>query len=119
MKQIIPFVIAILMSTSAFANEPIVTKVTVSKASPYGARNFDVTIKHNDEGWEHFADKFEILSPNDDLLGTRVLAHPHVKEQPFTRSKNGVKIPKGLKQVKVRAHDSVHGYGPSITVDLP
>jgi len=31
--------------------------------------------------------------------------------QPFTRSLSGVQIPDGIKQVVVRGHDSVHGYG--------
>ncbi|MCB1876807.1 MAG: hypothetical protein KDH88_12610 [Chromatiales bacterium] len=76
-----------------------------------GSYRFDVTLRHTDEGWDHYADAWEILSPDGDLLAKRVLYHPHVDEQPFTRSLSGVKIPAGLREVRVRAHDSRHGYG--------
>jgi len=60
-----------------------------------GAFRFDVTIAHPDSGWEHYADAFEILDGDGNVLGTRTLAHPHVDEQPFTRSLLGVVIPQG------------------------
>ena len=54
------------------------------------------------------------------VLATRVLAHPHVDEQPFTRGLSGVSIPHGLSQVTIVGHDSVHGHGGmEMTVDLP
>ena len=74
---------------------------------------FAVTVRHDDTGWDHFADRWEVLGPDDRVLSTRVLAHPHVSEQPFTRRLPGVRIPEGLTSVRVRAHDSVHGYGGS------
>jgi hypothetical protein len=70
-----------------------------------------VTVKHDDEGWDHYADRWEVLGPDGEVLGTRVLYHPHVGEQPFTRSLGGVEVPEGVEKVVVRARDSVHGYG--------
>ena len=52
-----------------------------------------------------------MVAPDGSILGSRVLYHPHVNEQPFTRSLSGVQIPLTIKQVTVRAKDSVHGYG--------
>ncbi len=72
---------------------------------------FAVTVRHDDTGWDHFADRWEILDAGGRVLATRVLAHPHVGEQPFTRRLPGVRIPEGLESVRVRARDSVHGYG--------
>ncbi|RMD62730.1 MAG: hypothetical protein D6826_06690 [Alphaproteobacteria bacterium] len=72
---------------------------------------FDVTVAHADTGWDHYADKWEVLTPDGRVLATRVLLHPHEAEQPFTRSLRGVRIPEGMDRVRVRAHDSVHGYG--------
>lgn len=46
-----------------------------------------------------------------EVLATRVLHHPHVGEQPFTRSLSGVAIPAGIQRVRVRARDSVYGFG--------
>ena len=50
----------------------------------------------------------------------RTLLHPHVDEQPFTRSLGGVAIPSDVSRVTVRAGDSVHKYGGhEVLVDLP
>lgn len=85
-----------------------------------GSCRFSVTVEHSDEGWDHYADKWEILDPEGAVIAVRELAHPHDNEQPFTRSLGGVEIPAGLDNVTVRAHDSMHGYGgKEITVDVP
>jgi len=76
-----------------------------------GTYTFHVTLRHADTGWEHYADKWEVVAPNNTILRTRVLLHPHVNEQPFTRSLSGVRVPAGIAAVTVRAHDKVHGYG--------
>jgi hypothetical protein len=82
--------------------------------------SFAVTLKHADEGWQHYADRFEVLAGDGSVLGTRVLQHPHVAEQPVTRELAGVRIPTGLETVRVRARDSVHGYGGAeLTVEIP
>jgi hypothetical protein len=73
--------------------------------------NFSVTVRHDDEGWDHFANSWEILDPDGNVIAIRELAHPHVNEQPFTRSLGNVKIPGKLTELVIRAHDSVHGYG--------
>jgi len=81
---------------------------------------FDVTVRHNDGGWEHYADAWQVIRPSDKkVLAERILAHPHVSEQPFTRSQSGVSIPATLAVVSVRAKCNVHGFGGrEITVDL-
>jgi len=54
------------------------------------------------------------------VLGRRRLWHPHVDEQPFTRSLFGIAVPEGVREVIIRAHSSVHGYGGTeIKVKLP
>jgi hypothetical protein len=84
-----------------------------------GTWRFDVTVRHADEGWDHYADRWEVLAPDGSLLAERVLLHPHVGEQPFTRSLGGVAIPDEVDRVILRAHDSVHGLGGAeITVEL-
>lgn len=100
----------LLVSTAAFADQVEIVDVQVT--ANQGSYRFDVTLQHDDTGWDHYADGWEVLSPSGDSLGKRVLAHPHVSEQPFTRSLSGVKIPEGISTVSIRAHDSVHGYNP-------
>ena len=100
----------LLVSTAAFADQVEIVDVQVT--ANQGSYRFDVTLQHDDTGWDHYADGWEVLSPSGDSLGKRVLAHPHVSEQPFTRSLSGVKVPEGIDTVLIRAHDSVHGYNP-------
>lgn len=85
-----------------------------------GTWRFEATLKHADTGWEHYADKWEVLAPDGTILGTRTLYHPHVNEQPFTRSLRSVEVPAGVMRVRIRAHDSRHDYGGrEVVVQLP
>ena len=70
-----------------------------------------VTLRHGDTGWEHYADGWRVVDTQGQVLGTRTLYHPHVDEQPFTRSQSGIYIPGDLEQVIVRAGCNVHGFG--------
>ena len=85
-----------------------------------GAFSFAVTLRHGDTGWKHYADRWEVLAPDGTVLGTRVLLHPHVDEQPFTRSLSGVRVPAGIDRVAIRAHDKVHGHASKeFRMELP
>ena len=113
------FACLLLMATTVYAGEADVVEVNVTHTGDETYK-FDVTVRHADEGWEHFANKWEVTAPDGTVLGTRILAHPHVEEQPFTRSLSGVKIPENLAEVTVRAHDLVHGYGgKTLVVAVP
>lgn len=106
-----------VLTQAAFAGEADVVDVQVSGSN--GSYNFSVTVRHADEGWEHFANRWEVVGEDGTVYGSRVLAHPHVNEQPFTRSGN-INIPEGVSTVIVRANDSVHGLGgKEIVVPLP
>ncbi|MCW2309228.1 hypothetical protein [Rhodobium gokarnense] len=102
---------AILLSPSAAAAGEADVVAAEASRDPSGTWTFRVTVRHADEGWDHYADKWQVLGPKGTVLATRTLHHPHVNEQPFTRSLSGVKLPAGIDSVTVRAGDSVHGFG--------
>lgn len=111
--------IGLSAASQTMADQP---RVVHAEASPNGDGTYTIsaTVRHGDTGWDHYADNFEVLAPDGTLLDRRVLYHPHVDEQPFTRSTDGVKVPAGIKSVIVRAHDKVHGYGTgTVTIKLP
>ncbi len=112
MKNILIFLAlsVIFYNAASFAGEADVIDVDVNKNSD-NSYNFSVTVFHKDTGWDHYADKWEIIGENGIVFGTRILHHPHVNEQPFTRSLAGVEIPAHVKTVTIRAHDSVHKFG--------
>lgn len=76
-----------------------------------GLWKFDVTVRHNDEGWDHYANAWQVVGPAGNILAERILAHPHDTEQPFTRSQSSINIPPNITGVIVRAKCNVHGFG--------
>jgi len=95
------------VAESAFAE---ITAVSTSGGE--GSYQFLVTIRSPDLGCDQYADWWEVLNGDGELLYRRVLAHSHVAEQPFTRSGGPVVVPAG-QEVVVRAHMHPFGYGPT------
>jgi len=110
--------LALLAAPPLEAGQAMVEAVRLSQTG--SGWRVDVTLRHADTGWDHYADGWEVLDKNGTRLGYRELLHPHVNEQPFTRSLRGVAIPTGTKTVFVRAHDSEHGWSEGVfEVTLP
>ncbi len=103
----------------AWAGEADVVAAKVTRARD-GAYRFDVTIRSRDRGWDYYCDRFEVLSPDGEVLGVRELLHPHETEQPFTRELYGVHVPPGVTHVVIRARHKPRGYdGATLKVELP
>jgi len=84
-----------------------------------GTWHADVTLKHADTGWEHYTDGWRLVDEQGNVLGNRVLYHPHVNEQPFTRSLGGINIPASKKVIFVEAHDFNRGWSKNrVKIDM-
>ena len=104
MKRLLPL---LLIPFPALADAP---EVVAARAE---GQTIHVTIAHPDTGWDHYADGWEVLDEDGTRLGLRVLAHPHVNEQPFTRSlRLDVPLPDG--PIFVRARCNVDGWADEI-----
>ncbi len=101
-------------SAPALADPPSIQNVIVSQDGDLW--KFDVTLRHPDAGWDHYADAWRVVDANGTPLGTRNLAHPHTQEQPFTRSLSGVRIPDGLTEVGIQARDNIGGWAAQIKI---
>ncbi len=111
-------VMAISTAVPAMAGKADVLDVRTARSAD-GTWRFDVTVKHGDTGWDHYANRWDVVAPDGTVLGSRTLLHPHETEQPFTRSLSGVQVPEGIGTVTIRANDSVHGEGgETVTIDL-
>ena len=106
----------IFISSFVIAGEADVHKVIIERNND-GSFNVHTTVQHDDDGFDHYADRWEILDIDGNVLDTRILAHPHTAE-PFTRSIIRAVLPKGIKFIRVRAHDNIHGYGGKV-VEVP
>ena len=98
-----------LLAGPALADAPTIEGVKASQSGD--AWRFDVTLSHADTGWDDYANAWEFRLEDGTVLGTRVLAHPHVQEQPFTRSLSGMSIPQSVNQVLIFASDLKTGLG--------
>lgn len=96
-----------LIATPAFGDPPIIEQVRYLDGS------IAVTLSHPDTGWDHYADGWRVGNPDGDILATRILAHPHVNEQPFTRSMQ-VDLPADLTEVFIRASCNVDGWAEDV-----
>ncbi len=110
-KPLLAIVLLIMAGTVSAGEADVVDgKIT---ALGDGRFRIDATVLHEDAGWDHYADRWDVLAVDGRILGTRELAHPHENEQPFTRSLT-LTLPEGISVVMLRANDSVHGLGGKI-----
>lgn len=100
--------IACLAAGPSHADAPVIEAVTINGS------NVSVTLSHPDTGWDDYADGWEVLDADGNSLGIRVLAHPHVNEQPFTRSLSGVDIPADSTAIYIRARTNVDGWSEDL-----
>lgn len=100
-------------ASSVLADDPQVLDVKVTKAGMVW--NVSVTLRHDDTGWDHYADGWEVLDARGQRLGFRKLMHPHVEEQPFTRSLHGLVVPDGTREIFIRTRCSHHGWYSKLT----
>lgn len=96
------------LSMPVIAGEVEIVNVKAEKSSSLW--RFNVTLRHADSGWDHYADAWRVVTEDGKEIGTRTLFHPHEDEQPFTRSLGNLKIPASATHVYVEAHDKVHGW---------
>ena len=101
-----------LTTGMAHADHPVIEDATARQSGTGWI--VSVTLSHPDTGWEHYADGWEVLTPEGHSLGLRTLVHPHVTEQPFTRSLSGVRIPGGVTELHIRARCLVYGWGDAV-----
>jgi len=107
-KLLVSFIFA-LVTFNVSAGEADVVDVTIESLGN-GKFRINATIAHEDTGWDHYANRWDVLNESGEVIGVRELAHPHVNEQPFTRSVS-VTIPISVKTITIRANDSVHDTG--------
>jgi len=92
---------------------PVSSLADVISVQVSGAENnhqLSVEIRSPDTGCEQYADWWEVITEDGELIYRRILTHSHVSEQPFTRSGGPVLISADT-VVIVRAHMHPDGYG--------
>lgn len=114
MKRLRYALTAALMPSAALADSPEIIAAAIYQVGMDW--RVDVTLSHRDTGWEHYADRWEVLDAQGNGLGVRDLLHPHVQEQPFTRSLHNIVIPDGTREVFVKARCNRDGWADTLKV---
>ncbi len=101
-------------NSAACGTDPIVQAVVleVTTTGSPGEYRFSVRLESPDTGCDQYADWWEVVTPEGELLYRRILTHSHVTEQPFTRSGGPVAIDETT-EVIVRGHMNTSDYGTS------
>ncbi len=97
----------------ADTNTPFADVTDVSFSGSEGRYTFRVEISSPDSGCDQYADWWEIVTEDGQLIYRRILLHSHVDEQPFTRGGGPVDISDET-SVWIRAHMSNSGYGGQV-----
>jgi hypothetical protein len=99
-----------LAPAAPLADEPRADVLEVAARGRPGAYQLAVTVKSPDRNCDHYANWWEVVGEDGELLFRRVLMHSHPDEQPFTRPGGPVKIAADT-TIVVRAHFHPTGYG--------
>ncbi|MEF8849478.1 MAG: hypothetical protein V5A81_01655 [Candidatus Bipolaricaulota bacterium] len=89
--------------------EANVMGVNYSRSGGDRELRFNVTLYHDDEGEDGYANWWQVETLNGVNLGRRDLLHAHGTRE-FTRS-DTIRTPEETRYVIVRGHDEIHGYG--------
>ncbi len=100
--RLILLLILVFSSGISIASDAKILKASAELTSAQKF-NISVTVEHADEGWDHYANTWRVYSMDGKLIGERILYHPHVNEQPFTRSLLGLSVPSEVKEVMIVA----------------
>ncbi len=84
--------------------------LSVETSGTTGGYQFSVEVASPDEGCHQYADWWEVVDEEGNLIYRRILAHSHTSEQPFVRSGGPVELTPE-RTVWVRAHMNPGGYG--------
>ncbi len=117
LQKLILLMLSVSLPLAAASASPVhIEFVSIEKSA--ASWKFSVTLRHADTGWEHYANGWRVVDKDGKVLGLRVLYHPHVDEQPFTRS-HQIAVPTGLKELYVEARDNKQGWSKDrVKIDL-
>ncbi|WP_120499313.1 hypothetical protein [Roseovarius sp. EL26] len=113
MKRFYLPLLASCLANTALAHDPEILDVKVEKMGMMWS--IHVTLQHGDTGWDHYADGWVVMDVEGNVLATRKLHHPHVEEQPFTRSLHSLVLPDGTREIRVKARCSVDDWSDQVT----
>ena len=97
-------------TTVSFAQAQVIDVAISGEENNY---TFNVTVSSPDKGCNQYANWWEVIDLDGNLIYRRILAHSHVDEQPFARSGSGIAISSDT-EVYIRVHMNNSSYGSRV-----
>ena len=97
---------------------PKANVMSATTSGTSGNYTFEVTVSSPDQGCDEYANWWEVISQEGELIYRKTFDRPHVDEQPFTTEGGPVQIPND-QIVIVRAHMKEAGYGGQAVEGAP
>lgn len=89
--------------------------LSVEVSGEMKAYQFAVEVESPDTGCDQYADWWEVIDEEGNLIYRRILLHSHVNEQPFKRSGGPVAVTSD-ETIIVRAHMNNRSYGSQVVI---
>ncbi|MDF1884072.1 hypothetical protein JHD49_08990 [Sulfurimonas sp. SAG-AH-194-C21] len=110
-KKILTVLSICILSVTVYAdikpNSANVIDVDVQGSN--GAYNFYVTLRSDEAGCAQYANWWEVLNEEGNLLYRRILIHSHPTDQPFRRGGSSIEV-EPSQTLYIRAHMNTSGY---------
>ncbi len=108
MLRVSLIIASLVLSLSLLAKEVEISKVELEPTGP--TWTVHVTLRHDDESYEHYANGWRIVDAKQNVLASQELYHPHKKKKSFTDNKTNITIPNTAKVIFLEAQAKPHGW---------
>lgn len=116
--RVVPLMALVSMAVAPVCAEPV---EVVDVAFKQVGKSWEVRVRlhHEDEGWDHYADGWRILSESGEVLANGALREPNLGPASYMITLPTVMLPSFHRVVIVEAHESRLGWSPHrVRVDL-
>ena len=113
MKKLLTICILFISTLYGYSNTAKANVINVSTNGTTGNYRFLVTVQSDETGCKQYANWWEVVSAEGELLYRRILFHSHPHDQPFRRSGGNVNI-KNTDIIYIRAHMNTTSYSGDI-----
>jgi hypothetical protein len=110
--------VVLLAGGAAHADKPVAINARVSLVGE-NRYQFEVNIVHEDDSWDHFVDRWEVIGNGGKVIATDNLFYPRIGQDFVYRVLRGVKVEAGTEFVTYRLHDVRHGFGREKLIRMP
>lgn len=95
-------------------------QVKRDSADQSGIYHFEVTIEHEDKGWDDYLEAWEVFGPDGRILASRPFFKPQPEKSKSVTALTGVIVPEDIETVTIRARTYPVGLeGEPFEVKIP